>query len=106
MAEPAKADRDSKGRFIAGVWSGGPGRPAGVPCKASAVRQAFLDTFDLQLLKDLKENDSRTFWQVFAKLMPQQVQAEIGGVGSIGEACDQALRRAGLNGKVKTELGE
>ncbi len=64
----------------------------------------MFDSFDLTLLDELKKNDPRTYWQLLAKLMPRHVKAEVGEIGSIGEACDAALKRAGLT--MKTQLGD
>ena len=90
------------GKFAPGNQLGG--SRLGVPNKVEAIRQAVMDTFDLEALEKLKTADPRTYWSFFAKMMPHQVQAEVGGMGSIGAECQAALREAGItNGK--TRLG-
>ena len=97
-----------------GTYARGHGATSlGAPHKSAWIRQQIQDCATdaaITKLKALgvsdKSSDLDIFWKVVGKSLPQQVQAEIGAVGSIGEACDQALKRAGLNGKVKTELGE
>ena len=84
----------------------GGGRPMGTPNKAEWIRQQLFETVDEDTVRALAEGDPKLFWSVLCRLMPKQIQAEVGDVGSIGEACDAALRRAGLAGKFKTELGE
>ena len=53
----------------------------------------------------MKNLDPKLYWDVVTKLMPKQIQAEMGGAGSFAEAADAALKRAGITG-IKTELGD
>ena len=102
MAECPTVGRKANGEFT----TGNPGRPVGTPSKSAFIREQILGAFDLKVLQTLKTNDPKAYLDIIVKVLPKHVQAEIGAVGSIGEACDLALKRAGLNGKVKTELGE
>ena len=64
----------------------------------------------LENLKKLGESPDRAdqdvFWKVVGKSLPQQIEAEVGGIGSLAAECDAALKRAGLAGQIKTELGD
>jgi len=82
----------------------GGGRPKGSPNKSEWIRQQLFEAVDADKIKALADGDPRTFWAVITKLMPKHIQAEINEIGSIGEACDAALKRAGVS--MKTELGD
>lgn len=85
----------------------------GVPHRGPWIRQQIQETcsdVSIARLKALGESgvpaDQAIYWQIVGKTLPQHIEAEVGGLGSLGAECDAALERAGLNGKFKTELGE
>ena len=98
---------DADGKFAPGNQLGG--SRLGIPNRASWVREQVLATCDdkaIEKLKGLRLTDPSLYWKVVQGVMPREVKAEIGEIGSIGEACDLALKRAGLTGQVRTELCE
>ena len=82
------------------------GRRRGVPNKATWIKDQLFDRCTTEMIDELASGDTKLFWDVLCKLMPKHVQADVGGVGSLGAECDAALIRAGLDGKFKTELGD
>lgn len=84
----------------------------GVPHRGHWIREQIQNACGpkaIERLRALGESANRAdqdvFWKVVGKSLPQQIQAEVGGVGSLAAECDAALQRAGLAGKMKTELG-
>ena len=95
---------DANGKFAPGNQLGG--SRLGVPNRAAWIRDQILATCDEKRITELKNLDAKLFWDVICKVMPKQIEAEVGTIGSIDAECDAALKRAGLEGKCKTELGE
>ena len=101
VANCPENDRDANGRFAEGNQLGG--SRLGVPNKAAWIRDQILATCDEKRIKELKNLDPKLYWDVVTKLMPKQIQAEMGGAGSFAEAATLAAQRAGLT--MKTQLG-
>lgn len=99
----ATEGRAENGQFD-GRGADNPGRPLGSPNKAAWIRDQILETCDEKRITELKQLDPKLYWDVVCKLMPKQVQAEVGAMGSIGAACQAALREAGITDG-KTRLG-
>ena len=83
----------------------------GVPHRGHWIREQIQNACGpkaIERLRALGESDNRAdqdvFWKVVGKSLPQHVQAEVGGVGSLAAECDAALKRAGLT--MKTQLGD
>lgn len=64
-------------------WSGGPGRPPGMPNKYTQVRQALLDAFN-ELQQDPQNNlvawaktEPTEFYRLIGRLIPQDIRAMI-----------------------------
>ena len=102
------ADRNGNGQFATGNTV----TREGSPNRAAWIKQQIQDTCTevaVAKLKKLGESDKASdqaiYWSIVGKTLPQQVQAEVGGIGSIGEACDAALKRVGITGG-KTQLGD
>ena len=105
--------RNADGKFA----MGNPGNPGhrngggdrtGVPNKASFIRQQILEACGDKALENLKKlgesadrADQDVFWKIVGKSLPQQIQAEVGTIGSLGAECD-AARWAGQQDQDRT----
>ena len=65
-------------------------QPMGSPNKAGWIRDQILETCDDKRIAELKKLDPKLYWDVVTKLMPKQIQAEMGGAGSFAEAATLA----------------
>ena len=101
------------GRFTAGNTANVAAnrKRRGVPHRGHWIREQILNTCGPKAIERLRAlgvsdrtADLDVFWKVVGKSLPQQIQAEVGELGSLGAECDAALKRAGLT--MKTQLGE